>query len=195
MSVFWEKGFESASITELTSAMGINSPSLYAAFESKEALLCEAVERYSQTMGSELWGALECTAAVREAFANYLKASATFLARTDTPRGCFVTLGGYNETQANEVACKVFRQYRAEKIKRLEQRLERALAEGELAPDTDCASMAHYFATVQQGMAIHARDGAKEETLRSIAHCAMAAWDNLVANSKDNHPAGTAATI
>ena len=93
MEVFWAKGFDGASLADLRAAMGINSPSLYAAFGSKEGLFREAVALYGVTEGTEIWTALPQAPTAREAIERFLRASAVSFTRPDRPAGCLVVLG------------------------------------------------------------------------------------------------------
>lgn len=181
MEVFWERGFESASLSELTRAMGINSPSLYAAFGGKEALFREAVALYARTAGSGIWEPVETAATARDAVGQLLRATALAFTRGPEPRGCLIVLA------APQMACQhreigdLLQECREENRRMLERRLERAVAEGELPASADCRALADYVVTLQHGMSIRARDGASREALLAIADCAMAGWEALVA--------------
>jgi AcrR family transcriptional regulator len=184
MEVFWAKGYDGASLVDLTAAMGINAPSLYAAFGSKEALFREAVALYGATEGTEIWEALPEAPTSREAIERFLRASALSFTRPDRPAGCLVVLGALLASEANANVCRELRASRAGNVAALRARLERAVAEDELQKGLDCEAIATFYATVQQGMSIQARDGASRTTLLSIADCALAAWEGL-ASPKD----------
>jgi AcrR family transcriptional regulator len=179
MEVFWAKGYDGASLADLTAAMGINAPSLYAAFGSKEALFREAVALYGASEGTEIWDALPQAPSAREAIERFLRASAESFTRPDRPAGCLVVLGALLASDANANVCRELRASRAGNVAALRERLERAVAEGELPADLDCEAIATFYATVQQGMSIQARDGASRATLLSVADCALAAWAGL----------------
>ena len=181
MELFWTKGYEGASISDLTEAMGIGSPSLYAAFGSKEALFREAIELYGRTEGPAIWDAVENAPDARSAVAGFLTATAHSFSRPGKPRGCMVVLSQLNTTEASASVCAALRENRAQGQSGLERRLRRAVEVGELAPGTDVAALAAFYLTVQQGMSIQARDGASEETLLAVAKGAMAAWEPLTA--------------
>ena len=181
MELFWTKGYEGASISDLTEAMGIGSPSLYAAFGSKEALFREAIDLYGRTEGPAIWDAVENAPDARSAVAGFLTATAHSFSRPGKPRGCMVVLSQLNPTEASASVCAALRENRAQGQSGLERRLRRAVEVGELAPGTDVAALAAFYLTVQQGMSIQARDGASEETLLAVAKGAMAAWEPLTA--------------
>ncbi len=180
MELFWRKGFTGASLSELTAAMGINPPSLYAAFGSKEALFHEAVSLYGRTESPEIWLAVEPAPTAREAFDGFLRATAQAFTQPDKPRGCLIVLGALHaDDTGSEAVCASLRKMRADNVADLAGRLRRAVAEGELPPSVDCDGVASFYVTVQQGMSIQARDGASRETLLAVADGAMAAWDGL----------------
>jgi AcrR family transcriptional regulator len=181
MEVFWAKGYAGASMAELTAAMGINSPSLYAAFGSKEKLFEEAVALYTKSEGTDIWDALPEAATAREAVAQFLRRTALSYSRKSRPAGCLVVLGALHPDRDSEAVCRLLSQLRAENLVSLRERLERGVREGDLPPHTDCAKLAAFYVTVQHGMSIQARDGASRKTLLEIADSAMAAWDGLTA--------------
>ena len=181
MEVFWAKGYDGASLADLTAAMGINPPSLYAAFGSKEALFREAAKLYGSIEGTEIWSAIEEAPTAREAMERFLRATAISFTRPGKPPGCLIVLGALHPNDANETVCQELREQRAENVAALRARLKRAVKEGELPKGVDCQAVATFYATVQQGMSIQARDGASCRTLQAVADCAMAAWDDLTA--------------
>lgn len=187
MEVFWAKGFDMASMTDLTSAMGINSPSLYAAFGSKEALFEEAVRLYCESEGTEIWNALDEAPTARQAIEWFLHRSAISFSRPGKPTGCLIVLGALHADKGSEKVCRALRQRRSEDVAALRRRLERSVHEGELPDGLDCQAIAAFYATVQQGMSIQARDGACREALLAIADCAIAAWETLTSPAKPEY--------
>jgi AcrR family transcriptional regulator len=175
MGVFWEKGYEGASMAELTGAMGINSPSLYAAFGSKEALFREAADLYTDC--GNVWREIEHAPTAREGVAALLRGSARGLSDPDKPRGCMVVLAGIGS--ASPAICDDLRARREASVDLLRARLARAKRDGEIGADADVRAIALFYTTVQQGMSLQARDGASRRTLQQIADCAMAAWETL----------------
>lgn len=179
MEVFWERGYQAASMTDLTEAMGINSPSLYAAFGSKEALYREAVEHFAETESDDILAPLRNAPTAREAIEGYLVASARTFTRPGRPPGCMVVLSAVNAVGVGEETGRILREMRAGSVSMIEERLQRAVDEGELPASLEWHAVASYYVTVQQGMSIQARDGASRTMLETIAQGAMAAWEGL----------------
>ena len=181
MEVFWAKGYDRASLSDLTSAMGINSPSLYAAFGSKEALFEEAVTLYGEVEGSDIWKAIAEGRTAKDSVAGFLHSTAVAFSQPGKPAGCLIVLGALHSSDASETACSLLRDIRTQNVAMLRGRLERAVSEGELPTAIDTQAIAVFYITVQQGMSIQARDGASREVLQAIADGAMASWDRLTA--------------
>ncbi|RYG85457.1 TetR/AcrR family transcriptional regulator [bacterium] len=182
--LFWRKGFEATSMADLTSAMGIGAPSLYAAFGSKEALYAEALCHYQKTFGPLTWGRFDAAPTAKAAVEAWLMDSAAALTggSADMPRGCMVTLSAVDRDEHGEL-CEALRSSRGLGLDRLEARFARAVAEGEFPATTDLRALARYVQTVQNGMSILARDGATRAELESVARVAMGNWDASVRSS------------
>lgn len=184
MEVFWLKGYENASLTDLTQAMGLNPPSLYAAFGSKEELFKEAADLYAEVEGRSIWDRIDAAPTARDAMEQLLVASAEAYTSGPQSRGCMIVLAALEPQGSNSAVCEDLRLRRLGNRTALEQRLQRAVTEGELPPDLDCRAIATFYTTVQQGMSIQARDGATRGMLLAVVHGAMAAWDKLIAESR-----------
>ncbi|HET6158993.1 MAG TPA: TetR/AcrR family transcriptional regulator [Dongiaceae bacterium] len=180
MKCFWKFGYESASMAELTSAMGINSPSLYAAFGSKEGLFREVVQLYLETEDSKGKAILEDEPTARGAIHAMLRNSVSNLARPGQPHGCLLILGDSNATPENDSIRRYLCQRRQDIQAGLEARLRRGIAEGDVPADADIKAMAGFYMTVLQGLSLRARDGAAREALAQVVESAMAAWDSLL---------------
>jgi AcrR family transcriptional regulator len=179
LQVFWSKGYADASMADLTGAMGINSPSLYAAFGSKEDLFREAVRLYTDTAGAALWASMEQAPTARAAIDGLLLATAEANSQCDQPRGCLLVLSGAHPDALPDGACSEVSKIRADALATMQDRLRAAQAAGEIAPDADPAAIAAFYTTVQQGMTFRAREGATPDELRGTARAAMLAWDDL----------------
>jgi len=181
MEVFWALGYEGATLTDLQKAMGgLTAPSLYAAFESKEGLFREAVELYSKTLGLPMMKALDEGSTARGSIDALLDAAVESFCKPGAPRGCLLVLGAINSMPANKSVQDYLRGLRARRQKLIQQRLRRGVAEGELPPGLDVRAVASFYATVVDGLAIQARDGASRKALKFAVRCAMAAWDRMI---------------
>ena len=182
MRVFWRKGFEASSIFDLKEAMGIGSPSLYAAFGSKEALFAEAIRYYVDTFGKQAWSQFHSAKTVREAVEAYMLTSAAALTGSlcDVPRGCMVTLSSVGDEGHLELG-ELVKTERSALLNSIRDRLAEAVAEGEVSQSTDIHALARFVQTVQSGMSILARDGASRDELEAVVHTAMLGWDARVA--------------
>ena len=176
MLLFWRKGFVATSMSDLCEAMGIGSPSLYAAFGSKEALYLEAVEYYVRTQGPPVWGKLAEGTTARDGIEKLLTAWTETLPKSRaTPAGCMALLAAVGDEWPAAVV-RVVRKVRLEMLSTLRSRLEAAVAEGELPASTDIDGLSRFYLSVFQGMAVQAKDGATQAELRNVAGAAMAAW-------------------
>ena len=159
--------------------MGIGSPSLYAAFGSKEALYAEALRHYIATITRRSSGPVSLPpATAREAVKSLLLDSAAALTGclADIPRGCMVTLSSVGSEGHAELG-ELVRSARAVTLDRLKARLAQAVAEGEIPASVDVHALARFVQTVQNGMSILARDGASRGELEAVAEIAMLGWD------------------
>jgi AcrR family transcriptional regulator len=174
MHVFWRQGYEATSVNDLTRAMRINPPSLYAAFGDKEHLYLEALERYQQARLESVakWFDEEPTA--KAAIARLLTEAAELLVRTGAPRGSMLVLSATNCSAASLQSALAQRRASGRAI--LKARIDRGVREGELPPGTDTAALTDFYSTVFQGMSIQARDGATRQRLLATARTAMRAW-------------------
>jgi AcrR family transcriptional regulator len=182
MEVFWQQGYEGASMTDLTSAMGINSPSLYAAFGSKEQLFREAVAHYNDTDGAEMSALLRDGPTARDAIAAALRHNAVAFADPATPRGCMIVLTATTSSERNRTVHDYLVDWRARSEVEFRDRVERGIADGDVPADADAATIAAFYNAVNQGMAIQARDGVDSPRLMAVADAAIAAWDALLAS-------------
>jgi AcrR family transcriptional regulator len=176
MLLFWRKGFAATSMSDLCDAMGISSPSLYAAFGSKEALYLEAVEYYARTIGPPVWDKLAEGATARAGIENLLIAWTESLPKSRaTPAGCMALLAAVGDEWPATIV-RVVKKVRLEMLGTLRSRLETAVAKGELPASTDIDGLSRFYLSVFQGMAVQAKDGATSTELRAVAAAAMAAW-------------------
>lgn len=172
--VFWRHGYEGASLTALTEAMGINRPSLYATFGSKEQLFERAFTRYRETQLAKVRVALEQPTAYA-AIEAFLRSSADGLTDTDHPLGCLSIQGGLACSPANARVSEVLAAGRAANEDAVEERLSRAAREGDLPPDVDHRALARFAVALSEGLAVHAAAGTSRDDLQASVTIAMQA--------------------
>ena len=175
MMVFWRKGFLGSSMNDLCDAMGIRSPSLYAAFGSKEQLYVEAVELYNAAARTLIWNRIDDGPTVRAGMKKVLYAAADVLTGgAGAPPGCLVTLAAGED--APGAVPEIARAGRLQGMTVLREGLERAVAAGELPRSADLDRLSRFYVGVVQGIAIQARDGASRAEMEGTADTAMVAW-------------------
>jgi AcrR family transcriptional regulator len=175
MGVFWRKGYDGASLPDLTAAMGINRPSLYAAFGNKESLFRKALDRYVEGPAAHVRDALAADTA-RKVAEGVLYGSVDLIADKRRPRGCLLVQGalacGSDSDPVRRAAAKLL----AAGELALRDRFELAKIEGDLPPNSDPASLARYVTAVNYGLAVLASGGASAAELRRVVDFALEAW-------------------
>ncbi len=172
--LFWERGYEAASIADLTEAMGIRAPSLYAAFGDKRALFEEVLTAYGRSYGAFMTRALDEEPSIRDGVARMLREAAAEYSAPGRPHGCLVASSAVNCATA-EVRQRL-RDIRAANTADIERRITEAVADGREPASTDPRALARFIGAVVQGMSQQARDGAGRGDLELIAETAMRAW-------------------
>jgi TetR/AcrR family transcriptional regulator, copper-responsive repressor len=172
--LFWSKGYEATSISDLTAALGIGVRSLYAAFGDKKALFDEVVEAYSIRYGGWIARALAEEPTAKQAIARILHEAATEHTRPGLPRGCMLLCAAGNTNNAD--VAQQLRQIRDRDVAVYEQRIQADIDAGILPPDTDAASLARYTGAMLQGISQSARDGVSPQELQRVAALAIRAW-------------------
>lgn len=175
LQLFWRKGYEGTSLSDLTEAMGITRPSLYAAFGNKEDLFRRAVDRYSEGPAAYFREALAAPTA-RAVAERLLRGAADLGGEQCHPPGCLLVNGALSCGDAAEVARRELLSRRAAGEAAIRRRLERAQAEGDLPAKADSAALARYVAALVYGMAVLASGGATREDLQRVAEIGLQAW-------------------
>lgn len=181
MQVFWLRGYEGASLSDLTRAMGINAPSLYAAFTCKQALFEEALELYEAAEGAMPKRLLREGRTAKEGIAAMLRFYAGYYVRTDHPPGCMVVLSAIVGAPENRSMRALMTRSRRAAMELLADRIRRGQAEGDVPATADASAIAAFYTTLVQGMSIQARDGATKKQLLASVEMALAAWDGMAA--------------
>jgi AcrR family transcriptional regulator len=175
LDVFWRQGYEGTALSDLTTAMGINRPSLYAAFGNKAALFRKVLDRYADGPAAYAARALELPRA-RDVVEALVYGAIELTTGPDTPRGCInvrtaQACGPDAEPARHEAITR-----RKADAAGLRRRLRKAQAEGDLPPGTDPAAMAQFITTFIDGIAVQASGGASPAQLRRAAEIALRAW-------------------
>jgi AcrR family transcriptional regulator len=179
MRVFWKRGYEGASLHELTEAMGIRPPSLYAAFGNKQKLFQEALRLYLAGPASFMKEALQEKTALR-VVERVLRGSAEFLGGPATRYGCMTIQAGMVGGAGSVAVRRRLLALRARGQEELRQRFLRAQEEGDLPKAVDAGQLARYVTTVFQGMAVQSIGGATKEELLGVAEMALRVWQSGV---------------
>ena len=172
--VFWRHGYEGASLSALTGAMGINRPSLYATFGSKERLFQRAFARYHENQVANARAALDQPTAYA-AIEAFLRSSADGLTAGDHPAGCLSVQGGLACSPENAGLSAFLAAGRAATEAALNERLSRAAEEGDLPDGMDARALARFVMALSEGHAVHAAAGASREDLQASVDVALRA--------------------
>jgi AcrR family transcriptional regulator len=175
LGVFWSKGYEGASLTDLTEAMGITRPSLYAAFGNKEALFRKALDLYEREKLDYVRAALDAPTA-REVAERLLRGGLENQTNNCGPRGCLrvissVACGG----EAESIRAEVLARGAFAKTAMIE-RMERAKTEGELPENVDVEGLTGFLLAILQGIAVQAGAGASRADLERVVETSLIAW-------------------
>jgi AcrR family transcriptional regulator len=175
MRVFWRHGYEGASLTALTEAMGISRPSLYAAFGDKAGLFRESVARYGAGPGRYVRRALGLATA-REVAEALLRGAAALATDPSGPGGCLwvqaaLVASAEAATIRDEMAA-----LRAGGSVQIQARLERARRDGDLPPTADSATLTGFIVSLMNGMAVQASNGLDRPALNRVIDLALTAW-------------------
>lgn len=173
MRLFWERGYEGTSVADLSDALDIGKPSLYAAFGSKEALFYEALDLYERLHGPP--SADEPTA--RQMVEALLRNNALGSADRSLPSGCMIVLSAAVGPPQNAEVREHLAARRQASLRMIADRVARGIDEGDVPRGTDPKAVAAFYVTVLNGLALQARDGADDAALERIVANAMSAWD------------------
>lgn len=175
LEVFWRQGYEGTALSDLTAAMGINRPSLYAAFGNKEELFRKVLDRYLEKPGAFAPAALDLPTA-RDVVERLMYGAIELTAGASSPGGCLnVRTAQACGPEAQRVRQEIISRRKAGTAA-LQQRLERAQREGDLSTGSDPAALAQFVTTITDGIATQAASGSTPEELRRVVDTALRAW-------------------
>jgi AcrR family transcriptional regulator len=181
MQVFWRKGYEPTTMSDLVEAIGINRASLYAAFGDKETLFLLVLDRYRKAFSQRPVAALTEIADPREAIETFLLRTAEHLADERLPRGCLFANSILESPSGSERICRTIANGIADLEDAIYQVFQRGQREGQLGPGADCRALSRFYAGVAQGMALIAKVSADRSSIYDIARTSMAAWPSPAA--------------
>jgi AcrR family transcriptional regulator len=187
LEVFWRKGYEGTTLADLTEAMGINRPSLYAAFGNKEELFRKVLDRYAEGPASCVREALGEPNA-RGVAARLLSGGIDLVTDRRKPRGCLMVQGALACGEAAESIRKELLARRLAGEAAIRKRFEHARSDGDLPVDSNPADLARYIMAVMQGIAVQAASGASRAELRRVAALALRAWDEQPQEARPIQP-------
>ena len=175
---FWSRGFEGVSVDDLTAAMGVSRPTLYAAFGGKEALFRRALDHYEREEAAFYRTAVEAPTA-RGVAEVLLRGALELFSKGSSPPGCFfVTHLVARAAEADGIRTEMIARARAGETA-LRKRFERAKREGELRPDVDPLGLAHMLMSLVQGLAVQASSGASRNGMKRMVETALSIWPTL----------------
>ncbi len=185
LQVFWKKGYEGASLSNLTRAMRINRPSLYAAFGDKESLFRRALDRYME-QETRYWQDAVDAPTTLEFVERLLHGAADSMTCSAKPGGCLLVQGALAcSAEAEPVRRELATRRQAGELG-IRDRLIRAKKEGDLPAGADPKELAKYLTAVMQGMAVQAAGGATRSDLRRVADTALRSWSALSASTSQS---------
>jgi AcrR family transcriptional regulator len=175
LRVFWKKGYEGTTLSDLTAAMGINRPSIYATFGNKQALFRKALDRYSERMTNYTAEALKEPTA-RAVAERLFVGTADLLSCPENPKGCLIVQGALACGEEADPIRKELISRRAMGEAALRERFERAKVEGDFPAEADAANLARYVMAVMHGMSVQSAGGASRADLQAVIDLSLRAW-------------------
>ena len=183
MHVFWEKGYDGTSLSDLTDAMGINRPSMYLSLGNKETLFQKAMDCYTQS-GAKLIAECFSAGTAREGLDRLLRENVSVFTDPKNPFGCFASQSILSSSSVSNGMKRDLEQVRTASELMLKQRFDRAVETGELPADTSTKDLARYYYVVLQGLGMHAKGGGTRKELLRVVDMAMDNWPACAKASK-----------
>ena len=168
MDLFWEHGYEATSVSQLCAGIGINPPSLYAAFGSKAQLFLDVVHYYERTFWQPVWDAFEGETRVLPAVRRLLDDTVDVVAAPGTHLGCLVTLSTVSLRERDTDVARALAAIGQDGVRRIQARLDFGVRDGQSPAGTDTLALAHAVSMVVDGLAMRAHDGVPPDLLRRL---------------------------
>jgi AcrR family transcriptional regulator len=178
LQVFWSRGYEGASMSELVEALGINKPSIYATFGNKETLFHKALAKYLAGPVAFVGKAISEPTA-KQVAETFLKGAVEFYTDKSHPPGCMVVQGALTCGQGSELIQQELLSHRQKLEKSFKRRFDLAKTQGDLPPNVDSSDLAKYLTTIHQGMSVQATSGASKKELLAVVELALKSWPTL----------------
>lgn len=175
LRVFWAKGYEGSSYSDLVAATGVERPALYSAFGNKETMFLRALERYASNYGNYVWEALREPTS-RQVATRVLEGAAELTTRYAANTGCLGINGALAASDDAQPAQRALIEWRAAGEEALRQRFEKAKEEEDLPEDADPATLAAFILAVSHGIAVQAKAGFSRNKLLQVAKQAVNTW-------------------
>ncbi|MFI5712786.1 TetR/AcrR family transcriptional regulator [Kribbella sp. NPDC051620] len=175
VEVFWRQGYEGTSITDLTTAMGVNKPSLYAVFGGKADLFRRVIAHYAEHDMAYARAAIAEPTALLVA-QRFLRDNVVAVTLDDKPNGCLSIQGGVSCSAENQDVSQFLAASRLGGEKAFADRFRLAIEQGDLPADADADALARFLMVVSEGHAIHAAAGVPREALQKSATIAEQAF-------------------
>jgi AcrR family transcriptional regulator len=178
LELFWRHGYEGTSIALLAERIGVNVPSLYAAFGNKESLFLQAIERYSELNGRIYHESFKKRTA-REVALAILVGEVELVTQRGRPDGCLMVQGALATSPESEKISRMMANMRGMAERWMAERFQRAKEENDLPADADPKSLASYIMTLNSGLAVQAKSGVGRKQLLKVVEIAMRNWPNV----------------
>lgn len=180
MRLFWSRGYEATSVSDLTEAMGITPPSLYGTFGDKKRLFLEAVDRYQVGPGGHAQRAFSEEPTAKSAIRRLLMDTVESFCNPKHPKGCMIVLAATNCTAESSDVLDALAERRRAGERAIRDRIAAGQAAGELPPDVDIDTLAGLVMTTLYGLSIKARDGASRAGMRKIVEQTLRLWPRRI---------------
>lgn len=176
LDLFWARGYEATSISDLKEAMGITAPSLYAAFGNKDGLFLECVELYTRDYLGEIVSSFFQAGTAKAAIESMLLRFGALYAGAGHPKGCLIVAGAANCGPEAAVIEADLKRRRTEGVALLRDRIQKGIQAGEFKSRVEAGELAEFYSAVLLGLAMRARDGASRKEMETTARTSLLAW-------------------